>query len=228
MADSFMRKILFQETIAGVLIGRDEVDGLADSLADESIKCNGIRILDYLADYVALAADGPDDANLAGTDTARHVALLVPMAVLVLSADEHLIHFHDAHKLAEIGIVHGGAEPHAHVPSGLVRAASNLALNLKSANALLGIEHLPENLEPSLKWIFSVLENCPAGDTKAVVLAWLAEPMKRPCVEFIDGGIPAFWTADNAILPTPFHQELLARFVRRERRHPLSERHHAS
>lgn len=208
--DRFMRKVLFQESVTRVLVCGYQVNCLADSLTNKCVKRNGVGVLDNLADHVTFAANSPDHANLAAFLATANMCLVVPMTVLVLAANEGFIHFDDTHQLAKIRIMHRRAEPHAHIPRGLVRAASNLALNLKSANALFGIEHLPENLKPSLKWIFSVLENRSADDTEAVVLAWLAEPVKRPCVEFIDGGIPTFWTADNAILPTPFHEELLA------------------
>jgi hypothetical protein len=71
------------------------------------------------------------------------------------------------------------------------------------------------------------LENRSADDAETVVLAWFAEPVERSRIELVDGGIPAFRATDNAILPTPFHQELFAGFVGREGGHQLSERHHA-
>jgi hypothetical protein len=227
VTDRFVREILFQESITGMLIGRHQINGLADSLAHESIKCNGVRTLDYLTDYVSLAANCADDANFAGTDTASYMALLVPMAVFVLAANEHLVHFNDTHELAEIRIVHRRAESHAHIPCGLVGAASDLTLNLKRTNSLLGVKHLPENLKPRLERIFRVLKNSSTDDAETVVLAWLAEPVERPCVELVDGRIAAFRAMDNCVRPAPFHQELLARFVGREGGHQFAERHHA-
>ncbi len=148
------------------------------------------------------------------------------MAILVLSAKERLVHFDDAHKLAEVGVFHRGAQPMAHIPSRLVRPASDLALNLKRAYALLGIEHLPEHFKPRLQRILGVLEDRSADDTEAVVFAKLAEPMERSRVEFIDGGVAAFRASDRAVMPAVFHQELLARVIGREGSHQLSERHH--
>ena len=226
MAHRFMREIFFQETITGMFIGRDQIDYLTDGLADKRIKSDRICVLDYLADYVTLAADGSNHAHLATTDSASYMALFIPMAILVFSADKSFIYFDDTHQLSEIRIVHRSAKSHAHIPSRLIGTAPDLSVNLKGAHALLGIEHLPENLEPSLERILGILKNRPADDAEAVVLAWLAEPVKRPRVELIDGRIPASRTTDNPILPAPFHQELLTGFVRRKGGHQLAERHH--
>jgi hypothetical protein len=125
--------------------------------------------------------------------------------------------------LPKVWVFHGGAQAMAHIPRCFVRSAPDLALNLESAHALLGIEHLPEHFKPDLQRKFGVLTDRPANDAETIVFARFAEPMKRPRVQLVDRGIAAFRTADNAVPPTVFHQELLAGFVRREGFHQFSE-----
>jgi hypothetical protein len=114
----------------------------------------------------------------------------------------------------------------AHIPRCFVRSAPDLALNLESAHAFLGIEHLPEHFKPDLQWKLGVLTDRPASDAEAIVFARFAKPVERSRVELVDRRIAATWTTDNAVPPAVFHQELLARFVRREGCHQFSERHH--
>src|SRR5208282_4579976 len=68
-----------QITIALMFIGRDQIDLLADSFADEAIQCGRISVFDNLADYVTLAGYRADHSCLSAT--ACNVALLVPMPV---------------------------------------------------------------------------------------------------------------------------------------------------
>jgi hypothetical protein len=227
VADGFVREVFLQKAITRVFVSSDQIHRLTDCLSDERIQRDRVRVLDNLTDDVALPADSADDANLAALLAPTDMRFLVPMPILVLSADERLVHFNDAHKLAEIGIMHGCPEPHAHVPRRLVRAASNLPLNLERTHAFLGIEHLPENLEPYLERVSGVLENRAADDAEAVVLARLAEPVKGPCIELVDGRVSAMRAFYDAVWPASFHQELLARFVGREGGHQFAERHHA-
>jgi hypothetical protein len=113
-----------------------------------------------------------------------------------------------------------------HVPSGLVCAAPNLALNLERTDPLFAVQDLPKHLEPSLERIFGILEDRPADDTEAVVFAGLAEPVKRPRVELVDSRITATRAMDNAVSPAMLQHELLAGIVSREGFHQLAERHH--
>ena len=215
-----------QIVITGKLIRRDQINLVTHSLADKLIEGGCARIVDNLTDHVTLSTDRPDDRSL--TAQAGDVLFLVPVAVFVFSVDTGFVDFHDAHELAEVRVVHGRAQPHAHIPSGLIRRATDLTLNLLGANAFLGIEYLPENLEPHLERVFRVLEDRPADHAEAVVCARLTKPVKRPRDELIDSRIPATRALYDAILPAPLHEELLAGVVGRKGRHQFSERHHAS
>jgi hypothetical protein len=66
-------KLAGQVLVAYPLIGRYEVNLVADSLANEAFESTRANILDHLADEVALAADGSDHSSLAGTNAARFV-----------------------------------------------------------------------------------------------------------------------------------------------------------
>jgi hypothetical protein len=226
VADGFVREILFQEAIARMFVCGYQVNRFADGLAHECVERYRVCALDYLTDHVALPANGPDYTDFAGTDSAGDVTLFVPMPVLVFPADEHFVYFDDTHELPEVRIVHSRSKSHAHIPSCLVGSASDLPLNLKCAHAFLGIEHLPENFEPSLERVFRILKDRPADDAETVIFAELTEPVERPRVQFIDGGIPAFRALNDAIRPAVLNQIKLARFVRREAVYQFSERHH--
>jgi hypothetical protein len=76
----------------------------------------------------------------------------------------------------------------AHIPSRAIVTTTDLPLYLKCADAFLGVEYLPEYLEPRLERILSILEDGPADDAEPIILAWLAESVKRPRVEFVNGG----------------------------------------
>jgi hypothetical protein len=211
--------------IAAPLVSSDQINLVADGFADEPIERSRVCLFDHLADHVAFATNRADNGSFAAQ--AGNVLLLIPVAVLIFSIDAGFINFNDAHKLAELRVLHGRAQAHAHVPSGLVGCATNLALNLHRANAFLGVENLPENLEPSLERVFGVLEDCPADDAETIVFAKFAKPVKRPRDEFVGSGITATRAFHYTILPAPFEQELLAGFVRRKTRHQFAERHHA-
>jgi hypothetical protein len=231
MADRFMVVAeRFEIAIAAVFVGRDQINLIADGLAHEAIERSRIGVLNDLADHVALTGNRADNADLAGADAASDVAFPVPVAVLILSAKERLVHFDDTHKLTEIGIVHRRAQAMAHVPSGAICLASDLPLNLESADALLGIEHLPEHFKPSLQRIFSVIENRSDRYGKAIGLARLVAahatgPMKGLELQGVDLGVAAA-RAPHAIRPAALHEELLAGIVGREGHHQFTQGHH--
>src|SRR5207244_12861448 len=106
----FVREVFFQESITGVLTGRDQIDLFTDCFSNKGIKRDGIGILDYLTNDIALSADRADNSYLAALLTARYMSFLVRMAVLILSANKGFVNFDNAHKLLEVRIVPGGAQ----------------------------------------------------------------------------------------------------------------------
>ena len=179
---------------------------------------------------IAFAGDRADDGNLADRTTALQLEALAEWPVSVLAADVGLVHFDDAHQLLEIRIVHRGAQAMAHIPSRLVRLASDLPLNLKCAHAFLAVEHLPDDFKPSAKRVFGVLKNGPADDRKSIGVTFatfLVRALPLPRLrEFVNRFGLAAARAAHAGRPTAFHQELAARVLSRESRQQLFERHH--
>jgi hypothetical protein len=220
-----VRESLMELLIASAFISRDQIDFLRNRQPYESAHRLHRRVLNDLASDIALARDRTNDGNL--VDRAAPRLFLVPVAIAIQAADVGFIHFDNAHQLLELGVFHRGAQAMAHVPSRLVCTASDLALNLERADALLAVKDLPENLEPSLERILSVLKNRPADDAKAVVLAGLAEPVEWPRFQDINFVAIATRAMDNAISPAVIQHELFAGFVGRKGFHQFAERHHA-
>jgi len=231
MVDCFVPKALAAEaSIACVLIGRYKLHSVTDSLADESLKRFCSRIFDNSADHIALTADSSNNASLAGADATGNVRPFLPVAILVFATDKGLIDFDNAHKLTELGILHGSTEPMAHIPSGRI-GRSNLPLNLFGADALFGIEHLPKNLKPHFERVFRVLEDGPDVDRKAIgvaapAFAIRAFPLPRQSNVVDRLRFAASRAAHCAIRPSAEEQIFAACFVGRKSGHQLPERHH--
>jgi hypothetical protein len=204
VANGFMGHNPSEIAIAGVLIGRDQINLVADSLANESSQGGRIRVLDHLADDVALARDRANDGRL----TRRSGAALpfVPMAVAVLSTDIGFVDFDYAHKLAELGIGKSGSEPMADEPRGAVRTGTDHPVDLQSADSLLAGQHQVENLEPDQQPIVRVLENRVDGDGEPIrrtvgLPAVGALPMEGPRLAGVHFFVPAS-RATDALGPT--------------------------
>lgn len=229
MADRFVRIAeRGQVAVSAMLIRSDQIDFLANCSADEAVERGSVRVLNNLANDVALPTNRTNDANLAAPDTARDVALPVPVAILVLATDEGFINFDDSHKLPEVRIVHGRSQAMAHIPSCLVCFASDLSLKLERADALLTIENLPENLKPDGQGIFGIFEDGFDGHGKSIgrVATHFADPIEGLPVEFADFFVPASWATNHAVRPAMIHEELFAsRFVGKGL-DQLFERHH--
>src|SRR5208283_1140132 len=142
MADGFVwEPYRVQMRVTTMLVRSHQINRATDGLTDETVKRNCVGILDHLASDVALPADGSDNANLARTDSTRYVALLVPVAILVLATNERFVDFNHAHQFLKVVILHRGANPMAHIPRGLFLLESHNPLNVQGANALLRIQH---------------------------------------------------------------------------------------
>ena len=92
---SLVWKILFQEAITGVFVRRNQIDRFTDGLANECIQRDSIRTLDNLADDISLPANSSDDANFAALLATTDVSFFVPVAVLILTANEGFVHLNN-------------------------------------------------------------------------------------------------------------------------------------
>jgi hypothetical protein len=230
VAYGLMLEPIFQEAITGVFVSGNQFNLVAHSLPDEAIQRCRVSALDYLADDVSLAANGSDDADLIAHFPATDMRTLLPMAVLVLAANEGFVHLDDAHQLRELRILHRGAQAMAHIPSGRI-GRSNLSLNLLGTDALLGIKHLPEHFKPDFERILRVLKNGSDVKREAISVAApafsiraLPLPRQRNVVNRF--GLAATRTQHSPVWPAPKEQILFASIIRRKIRHQLPKRHH--
>src|SRR6266851_4812614 len=217
MLDGIVRESEYVQIVVTLpFICRDQINFLAYGLTHEAIEGCGIGMLDHLADHVALSGDRANDRSLIAAEPAL-TAFLVPVAILVLAAHVSFVYFDDAHEFLKIGIVHSRSKPMAHIKGRAVGTGTDHPMDLKRADAFLRREHQVQDFEPYQQLVVRVLEDRPADDAKPIVLAVFAQPVKRPRVEFVDGGVAAS-RAFHAIRPAALSQVLLAGiFVRKER-----------
>jgi hypothetical protein len=223
--DHFVRHFLLDVSITGVLIRRDQINFIAHRFADESSQGFSVRVLDHLADHVALARDRADHGKLASRASAG--LLFVPMAIAVLSADVSFVDFDDAHKLAELRIGKSGAQPMAHKPRGAVRTCSHHPMNLQGADPFLAGQHQVQNLKPNQQPIVRVLENRVDGDREPIrragILATLrALPMEGTRLACVHLVIAASRTDDDFGPALIAQIRLASIFIRK---HPVEASH---
>ena len=227
MGDGLMAHAAVDVVVGRILIGRDQRNLFIDRVVHEASERPGVRFADNLANHVAFALDSANHAHLAVTDGFAHrlrpgsvtllTALLVPMAIAILPADVGFIDFNDPHQFMEVGIVKVGSEPHANVPSGLVRTRSDHAMNLDGADAFFRDEHEIQNLEPRPKWVVCILEYRADVEREAIgrFPASVADPMIGPGLENVEFIAIAARAAD-AFRPALRYQVILAgRFIRK-------------
>jgi hypothetical protein len=221
---------LIQIIVALPFIGRDQIDLIADDLTHEAIKCSRIGMFDHLANHIAFTANSSNNRSLIATESAL-AAFLIPVLVLVLSTEITFVNFNNPHELLKIRVEHAGAQPMAHIPSGAVSTTADLPLNLKRANAFLGVENLPKHFKPSLQRVICVLKDGSRDYRKSVGVPFATLlvrafpfPRLRNLVDVIR--LAASRTFDFAVRPAPIHQELFAGIVIGKRYHQLFEGHH--
>ena len=126
-------------------MGRSQINFVANRFTDETVEGGRVGILDNPVDDVTLARDGSDNRRLSAQ--ARYMLFLVPMAVLVLTADISFVDFDDPHQFRKLNILHRRAERVAELPRGRVGRA-DLVLDRLCADAFLGVQNALKNLEP--------------------------------------------------------------------------------
>jgi hypothetical protein len=230
MANSLVRISWLEPAITGMFVRSYQVNSIADSFANEVIQSSGIGILNYLADHISLPTNSSDDSDFPATLTTSDMCFLIPVAIFVFAADKRFVYFDDTHKLAEIRIMHRSAEPMAHIPSSGV-GRSDLPHDLIRAHAFLGIEYLPENLEPCSERIVRVLKYSPYQNRETIWLAMirsahLTSVMPRFESEDIHPLVAASRALNLAIWPAALKQIPLTIVLGREGAHQFAERHH--
>src|SRR5207249_1098771 len=229
MTDSPMRETKSAKfSITLVLVGGYQRYLFADGFAHEVAEGLLVGVLNDAADHVALARDGSDNSGFSASDSSGNVSFLVPVAILVFPADEGLIDFDNAHEFLEILILHSGAKPMAHVPSGRI-GAPDLPFDLKRADAFLAVEHLPEHFKPRPKAHFGIVEDGSDRNRKSVRRSWLrgarlTRPMPRPGRKRVNFLVAAT-RAGNTLRPSALHEKFFADVVSRIRFKKLFQCH---
>jgi hypothetical protein len=184
--NSYVRVILVERVVAGILIGAKQADPVRDRFADEGGESFGIDIRDHARNDVTLAADRADDWRLAGPDAAcsTAAAAFIPMPVFGQAADESFIDFDNAAELIDV-LHESGSDLMAHEPSGPVRAEAHITIDLQSAHALFAGKHEMDDAEPLPQRLVCILENRSSDMRKAVVSgargALVAQPIPWHC-----------------------------------------------
>lgn len=200
-------------------------------VADEAGESARILSADDPSHDVALAGNSSDDADLAVTDFLIEragiqglpdlCALLVPVAVLILTADVGFIRFDDSGQREGIA-PHGCPPAVAHVPDSVpVRAGiltEDHAADLQGTHAFLRSQHEVADLEPQSKRNLGVLKDRAGYDTESVAIRAaafrvLAHPMKGAGLQDVDLLFGATARAGYPLRPPLCLQESLAQFV---------------
>ena len=232
MPDELMLAVVNADCVVPAPFIRDNQRRVSlGNFANESSQGFGVGTLNYLADQVTLARDCADHSYLAGSRAATALILLavLPMAIDVFPADERFINFDDPHQLPELRVFHSSAQPHAHVPRGLIRAGSEHAMDLERADSLLRRDHQVQNLKPHEQRLLGFLEDGSCGERepigRAIVLAALfALPVPRARFALVHMIVLATSAAD-AIRPAATEQIRTTCFLIRKQRIELAERH---
>jgi hypothetical protein len=131
VSDEGVRKFLTEFSISAHVIGNEKADFVGYRLADETAQCGAVEMLHDAGKNITLAADRADNTDLAGPGPARTAAALVPMFILVLSADVGFVHFDDASELVGLVFAQSGADAIAHGQRGFIGAEAHDALDLQ-------------------------------------------------------------------------------------------------
>src|SRR5581483_3117787 len=223
---------------AANVLARSMAHGLMREPSDRELRVARVLVgrVDDSADDIPLPGNRADDGRLVRDPAVSGPvlpgsALSAAMAVLGFPTDIRLVDLHDAHQHLEVGIFHRSPEPVTHVPCGLIGPRPDLSLNLLRADALLAVEHLPENLEPHHERVLRVLEDRAADDGEAVgvplpTLLPGALPVPGASVERVDMLARPAAGARHGLGPATAEEELFAVLVAREALHQRPESHH--
>ncbi len=217
-------------------VGSEQIDFIGDQLANE-IEDGSLRsVLDNLARHVAFTAYRANYGDLAGMGWAATVILppLLPVPFFLLATDVSFVDFDDAHKLAEVFVVHRGAEPMGHIPSGAERRGflEKHAPELERRNTFLALDDRPQHLEPNSQRILGVLENGSADEREpigvpasAIFVGTLPLPRLIDVVDEIR--LTAAWTTRMPVRPATVEQILPTSVFVGEAFHQFAEARHA-
>jgi len=216
--DRLMVEAVLQPQIARISVSAEKADAVRYGFADESLKCVPIRPLDHASNDITLALDCANNRSLASVATAPRSASLIPMPVLVASADVGFVNLNNSAELLNV-LDHGGSDLVAHKPSGLVAAEAHVPVDLEGAHALLADQHQMGDSVPIFQRLIRVLEDCPGQvrETIALVRASIALPVESHRRDGIDS-LRATTRTTDALRPSASDQVPDAIVLRLEQR----------
>lgn len=207
-----LARIFLQAGIDLMFIGRQQADFVRNRLAHKSLNVSLVDAIEHARNDVTLALHRADDGRFAGAGPAAlTVVPLVPVAIVVLTADPCFVHLNDTAKLL-LRLYHRRTDFVGHVQCGFVGAEAHLPLNLQRANPLFAGGHKMHDLEPLPQRLVGVLKNRSGNMREAVALirrALIALPLEghRSDGKHLHGTTAR---ANDALRPAALHQVRLA------------------
>src|SRR5580693_6050801 len=124
-----LARIFLQARIDLMFVGRQQANFVGNGFAHKRFDVLSVYFVQHARDYVALALYRADYRRLARTRAAAHaVVALIPMAIVVLSADPRFVNLDDTAQLF-LRLDHRRADFVGHIQRSFVRAKAHLPLN---------------------------------------------------------------------------------------------------
>jgi hypothetical protein len=213
VADHLMGIQLLDVVVADPFVGNEQADLVRHSVHDEFGEHFAAHGIDDTRHDVALAADGADNRHLARTKatTTRLTTALPKVFILGFATDEGFVHLDHAAQFVEILFDQRRANAMAHIPSRLVGAEADIAMDLPRAHALLAGQQQMNDAIPSTQIDLGILENGPGnvGEPIAASAAIRAFPFEFHSLERVTP-FPATARANHAVRPAPGDQVFVA------------------
>jgi hypothetical protein len=202
MLDDLMWINLLDVPVAGPFVGHKQADPIGNGVHHELGENFGANRADDARHNAALAADCPDNRDFARTKAAATAVPTSAVLVVGLSTDESLVNLDHATKLVEILFDQRGANAMAHIPSRLIRAETDVAMDLPGAHALFAGEQQMDDAIPNQQIDVGIFENGPGdvGEPIAAGAAIRALPLEFHGLEFVRP-VRAAARANDAIWP---------------------------
>src|SRR5581483_2555280 len=217
--DDFVRVQLLDVVIANPFVSHEQADLAVYCVHDELGKQFAAHRINDARYDVPFAAHSADNGRLAGanTATAGTTPSIAPMLVLGFAADEGFVHLNDPAQLVEVLFDERGADAMAHIPSRLIGAETEVAMDLACAHSLFAGQQKVDDLKPASQIDIGVLEDrsCDVGEPIAAGAAIGALPFELHSLEFVRP-IRAAARATDAIWPAARHQIGVAGFFIRK------------
>jgi len=224
--DDLVRVNLLDVPVAGPFVGHKQADLIGNGVHHELGENFRADRADNARDDAPLAADCADNRDFARAKAAATTVPASAVPVVGLAADEGFIDFDHATKLVKILFDQRGANAMAHIPSGLVRAETDVAMDLASAHSLPAGQQQMYDAIPNPQIDVGILKNG-SGDVRKAVAAGAAIrtlPFELHGLEFVRP-VRATARANDAVWPAPGDEVGVAGILIREGRLELGDGH---